>query len=188
MKLHWCCGDVYLKGYINLDIVGILREQSLNADVNDTTLDNYYARPFDKKFEKRDRQVFIVDQLANILEPWPFAFESIDEIVMISCWEHFFKHEVLVIKREIERVLKPGGRLIVDFPDLLRDIGIYYFSDPEFMMELIYCNGKDERSIHKWGYTPATFRAMWDLEKFEVTNRTIVQHDYPMIGMEVKKK
>ena len=187
MKLHWCCGDIYLDGYINMDVVGIEKNGSLcGVEANLTTLDNYYKKPFETNFHKRQRGVFIVDQIENILRPWPFEFESVDEIVMISCWEHFFKHEIIIIKSEIERVLKRGGRLIVDFPNIVADVSKYYKSDPDYLMELIYCNGKDERSIHKWGYTAKSFAAMWS-DKFTVTRKTIVKHDYPMIGMEVIK-
>ena len=187
MKLHWCCGDIYLDGYINMDVVGIERDKALYPDINDTTLEHYYKRPFNEEFSKRERKGFVVDRIENILRPWPFGFEEVDEIVMISCIEHFSKFDALIILSEVKRVLKRGGRFIVDFPDIRKNIGLYYNIDPDFMMELIYCNGKDARSVHKWGYTAKSFTALWEIGKFVVGEKRIVKHDYPMIGMEVTK-
>ena len=187
MKLHWCCGDIYLEDYVNIDIVGRLASgYALEENPNKTTLDKYYKKQWDENFDKRMRGPFIVDRCMNILRPWPYADESIGKIVMISCWEHFSKEDIFYIKSEIERVLVHNGRLIVDFPDIRKNVGLYYNADPEFMMELIYCNGKDERSQHKWGYTAKSFAAMWS-DAFVVEEKTIVKHDYPMIGMEVVK-
>lgn len=185
MKLHWCCGDVYLDGYLNLDIKGVLAD-IVGENANRTTLDNYYAYPFDTTFSKRGRRLFIVDRIASILDRWGFKDGSIDEVVMISCWEHFTKEQIKHIVSEIKRVLTVGGRLIVDFPDLKKDIQLYLDSDPEYCMELIYCNWKNEFSCHKWGYTPKSFAALWD-DRFIVREETVVDHDYPMIGMIVEK-
>jgi SAM-dependent methyltransferase len=185
MKLHWCCGDVYLKDYINIDIKGTLAK-NLKTNPNETTLERYYKKPFISNPQERKRGNFIVDSVLDILMPWPFEDDSINKIVMISCWEHFFPCQINFIKREVERVLKKEGRLIVDFPDIKKDIELYYDSNPEFLMELLYCNGKDDLSIHKWGYTVNSFKALWS-DKFIVKEKTIVQHDYPMIGMEVVK-
>jgi len=185
MKLHWCCGDIYLDDYVNIDIHGVL-EYTLTENPNKTTLDSYYKRPFEKEFDKRERGMFIVDKILNILDIWPFASNSIDEVVMISSWEHFFKPEMLFIKSQIERVLKSGGKFIVDFPDIKKDMELYYDSDPDYLMELIYCNGKNKHSIHKYGYTVESFKKLWG-SKYNVEQKIIVEHNYPMIGMEVTK-
>ena len=186
MKLHWCCGDIYLEGYVNLDTKGTIAS-ILFENPNKTTIENYYACPFEQAFGKRQRREFIVDMPADILRTWPFMDASVEEIVMISCWEHFTQDEIQHIKAEIKRVLRAGGKLIVDFPDLRKDIELYIDTDPEYCMELIYCNWKNEYSQHKWGYTPASFARLWPQWQFTVTEKTIVQHDYPMIGMEVVK-
>jgi len=178
MKLHICCGDVYLKGYLNTDIKGE-KLKSLYCP-NETTLENYYQDDFQKE---RKRKPYIYDQYLDILKsPWPCPCSVIDEIVMISAIEHFNKVEARYILNEIKRVLRPRGRLVIDFPDLKEQINQYYESDPDFCMELIYCNQKDSESQHKWGYSEASFEEAlgngWDSIEF----KTIVQHDYPMIG------
>lgn len=185
MKLHWCCGSTYLDGYTNLDIKGVLAS-SLPENPNKTTLDKYYTKPYSTVFSQRERSEFIVDQIENILNTWPFDNGSISEIVMISCWEHFSRKEISFIISEICRTLKVGGKLIVDFPDIKQDMLLYYESNPDYFMELVYCNGKDNLSFHKWGYTPQTFMKLWPFN-YKIIQKTYVQHDYPMIGMEVEK-
>lgn len=191
MKIHLACGDVYLDGYINIDIGGVysdnVGEEELNKNL--TTLDKYFKYPFIEDKEKRqaNRRPIIVDRMANILEEWNFEDESLDEIVMISCFEHFYPQDALRILDEVKRTLKKGGKWIVDFPDIKKQVELYYDVAPEFCMELIYCNHKNKFSIHHWGYTEKSFAKLFDKDKFKVEFKTIVEHAYPMIGAVVTK-
>lgn len=215
MKLHLACGDVYLKDYINIDIVGFLISpdrtkavniQYLNAcflhkdmkvlidlsegNPNETTLDNYFKYPFiqDEKERAKIKRDFIIDKQMNILEAWPFKDKSVEDIVMISCIEHFNpKTELPHILSEINRVMKKEGRLIIDFPDIKKQVAEYYDKDPEFCMELIYCNHKNSYSIHHWGFNEKTFPKYLG-KNWEYTFETVVKHEYPMIGVIAIKK
>ena len=187
MKLHLACGDVYLKGYENIDIDGKLVSEvsKKELEANSTTLDNYFKYKFGAP-----RRDIITDVKMDLLKSWNYADKSIDEIVMISCIEHFTLDEAGKIIQEIKRVLKPGGKLLIDFPDIWKSILKYYGKDPEFCIKLIYCNHKNEYSAHKWGYTKDTFRELigggkdWD----KVIFRNIVNHDYPMQGVECVRR
>jgi len=183
MNLHWCCGDVYLKNFLNIDIEGVFISE-FEVNPNETILENYFKNPFFENNRKRGQ--YLIDKQLDILQDWPFAKNSIDTIVMISAWEHFYRKETKFIQEQIEKVLKVGGKFIVDFPDIKKDIDIYYETNPEFCFELIYCNGKNIHSLHKWGYTAKTFSNLWS-NKYYVQQKVYVQHDYPMIGMEVTK-
>lgn len=199
MKVHFCCGDIYLKGYINIDIHGYVLSKTgttamsdLNkfdildlskGNPNETTLDKYFKYPFGTP-----PRPFVVDKVANILNRWPFEDKSLDEVVMVSCIEHFHpKEELPHILKEINRTVKVGGRLIVDWPNIIEQVIKYNEVDPEFMMELIYCNHKNKYSIHHWGFTDKTFPNYlgknWSYEFGEV-----VKHDYPMQGCIAKKE
>ena len=199
-KVHLCCGDIYLKDYINVDIIGFtmskdgksaLRREGIlevldfsktGGNPNETTLDKYFRYPFEPDPAKRIRRPFIVDRLHNILTKWPFGDKALDEVVMISCIEHFDpKTELPHILKELNRTVKVGGKLIIDWPDVVKQVEQYKDTDPEFMMELIYCNHKNKYSIHHWGFTEKTFPNYlgknWSYEFKE-----IVKHDYPMMG------
>jgi predicted SAM-dependent methyltransferase len=184
MKLHLACGDVYLLEYHNIDIGGDLVNDCTQEEIelNATTLDNYFKFSFGS-----ERRPIIADKHIDLLCTWEIADESAEEIVMISCFEHFYPTEISHIMNEVQRVLMPGGRFIVDFPDLKEQFLQYYESDPEFYMELVYCNHKDEYSVHHWGYTPETFANLWP-DNYIIEERIIVKHDYPMHGMVVTKE
>lgn len=180
MKLHLCCGDIYLEGYLNLDIKGQLVNKSSIKDLNKnkTTLSNYFKHPFGSP-----RRKIIVDKNMDLLKSWKLKKDSIDGIVMISGIEHFYLQDAKFIISEIKRVLKPNGKLIIDFPDIKKQIKLYYDKDPNFCMELIYCNHKDIFSAHHWGYTTETFFELLGNGWKSMKKKTIVKHAYPMIGI-----
>jgi len=180
MKLHICCGDVYLKDYVNIDIEGVLVTE---VTPQPTTLQKYYTKPFSVEFDSRPRSQFILDKKMNILEKWDYADGSIQEVVMISAIEHFTLKQAEFIVSEVKRVLKANGEFIFDFPDLPNQILKYYYSNPEFLMELVYCNNKNDHSKHMWGYTSATARKLLGDGWQEIYDINVVKHDYPMHGI-----
>jgi predicted SAM-dependent methyltransferase len=180
MKIHLACGSVYLDGYINCDAWGE-KASDILINPNITTLDNYYKRPFEQDQTKRVRTEPIIDIEMNLLEKWPFKDNEVEEIVMICCIEHFSYKQAQFILSEVKRVLKPNGAWKVDFPNLRRVI-LEYCHQPEYMMELIYCNAKNEFSFHKWGYTEESFRKFLGEGWRVIDFAPIVKHDYPMTG------
>lgn len=181
MKLHLCCGDVYLTGYVNCDIDGILVAPGFDVTqvTTPTTLENYYAG-----HELGKRNYTFIDQRIDLtVHPFSFADSSVSEIVMINAIEHFTLQQARAIIGEFERICKLGARLLIDFPDIYATVERYYADDPEFCMRHIYCNQRNDYLSHRWGYTKKTFTQLmgnhWAL-KF----REIVQHAYPVIGCE----
>jgi predicted SAM-dependent methyltransferase len=179
MKLHLCAGDIYLQGYTNIDITGKLVK---NGVAHSTTLENYY---FDRAIGRK--KPTYIDKKMNILRfPWEFGDASVDEIVMIQAIEHFFIKDARLIIAEIHRLLKVGGRFLVDFPDIETTVREYMNLNPNFCMRFIYCNHKNRYSVHHWGYTRETFSQLLG-EKWSICFRQIVKHDYPVIGCEATK-
>jgi SAM-dependent methyltransferase len=94
-----------------------------------------------------------------------FDTASADEILAVHVVEHFWRWEVVGVLKEWVRVLKPGGKMIVECPNLisaceqfLKDPGTYasqgiagqrtmwvFYGDPSW---------KDPLMVHRWGYTP----------------------------------
>jgi SAM-dependent methyltransferase len=188
-RVHLCCGSVYLKGYENCDIVGDVLPNYVMADgiaenPNETTLENYFKRPFEKDSKKRERPGFIIDTQMNILEKWPWDDRSVDEIVMVNGFEHFEPNtELKHVIKEIERVLRVGGMFLFDFPDIKEIVNQYHDTDPHFCMELIYCNRKNKYSVHPFGYTYKTIPTYLTPDKWEIYPLDVVKHDYPSLGV-----
>ena len=80
-----------------------------------------------------------------------------DEVYSSHCLEHFGKHEVLKVLLEWKRVLKPGGLLILNIPDLewcLKN----WLSKPEdkrwgWELDTIFGNQNHGGEFHKTGFT-----------------------------------
>ena len=182
--LHLGCGDVYLKDYINCDIDGFLVSEVSQEElkINTTTLDIYFKHQFGSP-----RRKIICDKHMNLLDfPWNFKDESIDKIVMISCIEHFIESEALQIMEEMKRILKVGGEIVIDIPDLKRTVELYYDKNPHWAIKLIYCNQKNPFSFHKFGYTNETFRKLWNIN-YTIENKVLVEHSYPVISFLITK-
>lgn len=180
MKVHLCAGDIFLTDYVNCDVEGEIvtdREAMPHRD-----LSNYYGnRMIGYKHATQ------VDRKFNLTcFPWPFEDDSVEEIVMIQAIEHFDFPMARRIMDEILRILAPGGRLLIDFPDLVAGIKVFAETNHDLMMRFIYCNHKNQYSIHHWGYTRESFPQLlgfgWTYEF-----RDIVKHQYPAIGCELTK-
>lgn len=107
------------------------------------------------------------DVICDLHRLTPFADDSTDEVMAIHVVEHFWRWEVEDILREWVRVLKPGGRMVLECPNLTsaceeflkdpdrasrptkegqRTMWVFY-GDPSW---------RDPYMIHRWGYTPAS--------------------------------
>ncbi len=94
-----------------------------------------------------------------------FEDGSADEILAVHVVEHFWRWEVADILREWVRVLKPGGRMILECPNLISACEAL-LKDPDTLsgpgkegqttMWVFYGDPawKDPLMIHRWGYTP----------------------------------
>lgn len=111
------------------------------------------------------------DIQCNITDLSIFKTDYADEIMAIHVVEHFWRWEVLDILKEWTRVLKPGGLMILECPNLIsacqtllanpelasrpdaagqRSMWVFY-GDPGW---------KDPLMIHRWGYTPQSLSAL----------------------------
>ncbi len=88
-----------------------------------------------------------------------------DEVMAIHVVEHFWRWEIEQILKEWLRVLKPGGKMVLECPNLLSACEAL-LADPEkrsqpdkagqTSMWVFYGDPgwKDPLMIHRWGYTP----------------------------------
>lgn len=172
MRLHLCCGDIYLKGYVNIDCVGIPPPKGYKG----ITLNDY----FKNKIIGKPGYVY-VDRILDLTKSWDYKPNSIFEVVMINGIEHFDLFDARRIVFKIKKILKVGGKFLVDFPNL-KEIGKE--QDEEWACRLLYGSIVNP---HKWGYTKNTFLKLLG-DGWNVKFRDIVKHDYPSTGVEAVKK
>ncbi len=105
------------------------------------------------------------DVLCDLHQLAPFENDSVDEILSVHVVEHFWRWEVVGILREWVRVLKPGGTMFLECPNLLAachellqnpDIATGPGQEGQRTMWVFYGDPawQDPLMIHRWGYSP----------------------------------
>ena len=105
------------------------------------------------------------DVICDLHDLSKFQSNSVDEILAVHVVEHFWQWEVVDILKEWTRVLKPGGKMILECPNLisaaeefLKNSDIAAMGGPEGQRSMWVFYGdpgwKDPLMIHRWGYTP----------------------------------
>lgn len=105
------------------------------------------------------------DVLCDLHKLTPFEDNSVDEILSVHVVEHFWRWEVTDVLREWARVLRPGGTMILECPNLLSaahellqnpEAGAGPGGEGQRTMWVFYGDPawKDPYMIHRWGYTP----------------------------------
>lgn len=102
-----------------------------------------------------------------------FDDDSADEILSVHVVEHFWRWEVVDILKEWKRVLKKGGRMVLECPNL-RSACEQFLADPEKFsspgpngqrtMWVFYGDPRwhDPLMVHRWGYTPQSLAAVME--------------------------
>lgn len=86
-----------------------------------------------------------------------FEDNSVDEIIAVHVIEHFYLWEAVPLLTEWRRVLVPGGKIILECPDLEKAARLFLQGEKDQLgMWAFYGNPllKDPLHCHKWGYTP----------------------------------
>ena len=111
------------------------------------------------------------DVICDLHDLAPFDDGSAEEILSVHVVEHFWRWEIRDVLEEWVRVLKPGGRMIVECPNI-RSACETFLQDPvagaredaagQRTMWVFYGDPKwrDPLMIHRWGYTPESLRAL----------------------------
>lgn len=141
MKLNLGSGVRLFPGYTNVDIL-------------------------DKKHVKGKAKYVQAD-----IRKLPFKDSSVDQAEMYSVIEHFPFREVEGVFKEVYRVLKKGGKLIIktdDFDGVAIDwirmrMGSFKLEDYQSVMETVYGNQQHGGEFHKTCMTPEFLN--WALNK-----------------------
>lgn len=190
-KLHLGCGTVYLKGYINIDIIGELSSERPDlVKHNLTTIDKYYKYPFRSNKDNK-----VCDIRMDVQNLSTFKDNSVDEILCVNLIDHMKKNDFLKALDEWKRILKPGGKLIIDIDDRKKQAKMLAdaktIKEIEWAIRLIYCHHRSQYDTHYWGYTPKYLKHILKEKGFIYgwTKTNHIVHDmYPNFQICVRKK
>lgn len=134
----------------------------LNLGCGDKILEGYINVDFSES-RKGSKPDVIAD-----LRAMQFDNNYADEIMSIHVIEHFYPWEVEGLLNHWKSILKPGGRLILECPNILTAAKML-LEDPDRMARAEGKDGqlamwplygdpawKDPLMCHRWGYTPTT--------------------------------
>lgn len=107
------------------------------------------------------------DVICDLHALTPFETDSVDEVLAVHVVEHFWRWEIEAVLREWVRVLRPGGRMVLECPNL-QSACEAFLADPvaaaqpgrsgQRAMWVFYGDPqwKDPLMMHRWGYTPSS--------------------------------
>ena len=141
----------------------------LNLGCGDKILDGYVnVDVVESRAGKRP------DVICDLHELSAFESNYADEILAVHVVEHFWQWEVVDILKEWTRVLKPGGKMILECPNLI-SAAEEFLKNPEEAalggaagqrsMWVFYGDPgwRDPLMIHRWGYTPRSLATVMHL-------------------------
>ena len=105
------------------------------------------------------------DVLCDLRKLASFGNSSAEEVMAIHVVEHFWRWEVVEVLREWVRVLRPGGRMVLECPNLASACREVLEGPPQAVgpgqegqrsMWVLYGDPRwqDPLMVHRWGYTP----------------------------------
>lgn len=121
-----------------------------------------------------------------------YADNTVDEALCSHVLEHLPFNDVPVTLKEIHRVLRPGGRVIIDVPDL-EGVLRHWLKLPEkerwgFALMEIYGSQEREGQFHRTGFTKARLRQdLLDAGFAEIQIKKIKSHGGPALYAEAIK-
>lgn len=139
LKINACCGRHVLEGWTNVDVVPSTHKKARGK----------------------------VPEILADARSVPLPDGCADEIMCIHGFEHFYPWEASDLLREWLRLLRPGGVLVLEMPDVIKcaENLISGFALPgkdplQFNMWGLYGDPgtKDPFMMHKWGWHPASLR------------------------------
>lgn len=160
IKLNLGCGSKLYKeseGWINVDI------------------EKREVVPDDVQYNEWD--------ITNMGELFPNNYA--DEIHAYHVVEHFYKEDVVEILKEWHRILKPGGTIHIEMPDILKSAMNLVFGMFHGDQNLINRMGVqgfysdvergNEHSFRKWGWTMSSFAPLLEAAGFKDIRMAPVQ-------------
>ena len=121
------------------------------------------------------------DMLLDIREKLPFQDDVVEIIEAHDVLEHFSQVELDEMLPDWQRVLIPGGKIIVSTPDIDALIKEYGQSTDQARRDEIirYLYGYGGVQEHKWGYTKDSLKKLFDkfgFHNIEIQDNYLYSH------------
>jgi SAM-dependent methyltransferase len=128
------------------------------------------------------------------LKALPFPHNYADRVVAIHVFEHFYLWETPVILEEWKRVLKPGGRIVLEMPNMeavFSHIAVRMRKGeaPVPTMSWLAIWGdprhEDPAMCHRWGYSPIDVVTILKKAGFENVQSETARYHFPARDMRI---
>lgn len=164
-KLQGEADDLYVKSNAPAENSFLSDAIRLNLGCGDKIIPGYINVDMgdERKGKKPDLQ-------ADVRDLSMFASDSVDEILTVHLIEHFYFWTLPEVLAEWRRILKPGGKMITETPNLLYACSQIMASpykaalpDGQTSTWVLYGNPyeKDESMCHHWAFTPQTLTQLF---------------------------
>lgn len=194
VKLHIGCGPVYLRGWYNVDIVGdhmaLVSERPDLVEKLETDESQYYARHADKTIEKLRQGPSNVRGVCDVhgsILALPFPENSVDEILARQVFEHLSCYDARAALIECDRVLKAGGILRLDVPDVEATAAALTSTQDPFYIRHLFGNRNTDHGYHLMGYTREQLKRLVESFGFMLEEEEPNIHFYPAFCLRFRK-
>lgn len=140
MKINFGCGRQVLQGYYNIDAV---------------------RNPHARRTPEMLHAVRFND--GEVENPIPLQDGCADELFAGHVIEHVYRWEANALVNEWKRLLRQGGKLILELPNIEAAAkNLLSGRDDQMVMWPLYGDPshRDPYMCHRWGYKPSTIRAL----------------------------
>lgn len=189
-KYHLGCGGVYLHGYINCDISGVMAlEHPDLVEQNRTTIRDYYARLDGSMHELPTRRATVCDLISDVSRFMGMP-ECVDKIIAIQVFEHFSPARSFEALQRWRSALRYGRPLILSVPDMTGTLALIDTSDIlniSFALRHLRGRAGDYHQSHHAWYMMDTLTELLAWSGFAGIEQLPNLHFYPAIVLRAVK-
>lgn len=110
----------------------------------------------------------------------PYGEGTVDEILVIHTFEHLFPWEAPKILGHWYKLLKPGGKLVMEMPDLKKVLKAFTLEKPPLAYTMYALYGGEQtgrvEDVHKWCWTYDTIAPIMKEVGYATTEKPAMYH------------
>jgi predicted SAM-dependent methyltransferase len=115
------------------------------------------------------RAVVKPDQVVDITAGWPWCSDTVDEVASYHVLEHLTKQEALHVMRETLRVLKTGGKVVIECPNA-KQTAREFAAGNDYRINNLYGLQRNPFDFHRYGYWPTQMQRDMPVWGFTITH------------------